>query len=346
MILVASIFTQNTKIAPNSTNIPDSETLAEFQKFLKVHDKTYSSLDEMTARYKVFKSNYHIIKNYEVVNANITVKHEVGVTQFMDLTPQQFKSQFTTLSVSDEQISASVAATNNPDTTLPNVKANEELPIVTAGNTVYDWRNYGVVGPVKNQGACGGCWAFSVNVNLEGLYARKYGILQSFSEEQLLDCDYTNSGCGGGVQEYAYSYVQNAGGIMTSANYPFAAYRGNCKFNSYYIAARVAGFFNCGQNEITIQNYVYSTGPLSVAINAVTLQYYTGGIITSTSYTCNPNTLDHGVAIVGYGTSNGLDYWIVKNSWGPNWGENGYFRISRGYGTCGINRYVTSGIIA
>jgi len=271
----------------------------------------------------------------------------------MDLTPQQYKSQYTTLTVSADQIAESVNATTDAttaaSTALPVLTAtnSEGLPVVTASvPTSYDWRNYGVVGPVKNQGSCGGCWAFSVNVNLEGLYARKYGVLKSFSEEQLLDCDYTNSACNGGNQQYAYQYVQNAGGIMTSANYPFTGVRGTCRFNTAYAAGRVSGFFNAGQNEATIMNYVYTTGPLSVAINANTLQYYTGGIITSSAASCSPYALDHGVAIVGYGSANGINYWIVKNSWGSSWGENGYFRMARGYGTCGINQYVTSGIIA
>ena len=366
LFLLATVFTQSDNSTSITDEVTDQEAVSQFQQFLKDFNKTYSSLGELSMRYISFKTNFIRVRAKQIKNLGVPNKHSVGVTKFMDLTPQQFQSQYANLVVTSQQLKDSEDATvadvadvaeDNSATEvpsdasqtntsgLPNLQA--PLPILTATIPAsWDWRSYGVVSPVKNQGSCGYCWAFSAIANIEGLYARKYGTLKSFSEEQLLDCDYSNSGCNGGNMQYAFNYVKNAGGVMSSSNYPLSGTRNGCKFSKSLAIARVTGNFNAGQNEATIKNYVYTTGPLSVALNAKTLQYYTGGILTSSAASCNPNTLTHGVTIVGYGTANGINYWIVKNSWGPSWGDKGFFKIARGYGTCGINKYVTSAYIA
>jgi cathepsin F len=340
----------------------EAEVLQKFQKYLKDFDRVYTSLDEMTSKYKVFKANYQNVLNLQAIQDPLQKNGtQVGITKFMDTTPEEFKAQYATLKLTAEQLQESeeatkreeaIAAENSAPPTLkdsgvPNLRSGNSIPPVLGAPLSFDWRTQGVVGPVKNQLSCGGCWAFSANVNLEGLYARRFGVYRSFSEEQLIDCDYTNSGCNGGNQQNAFLYVMGTGGLMSSSSYPYQGYQNRCSFSpSYRTPFTVSSWFNAGQNEETIKNYLYTTGPLSVAINSVMLQYYTGGIMTWDAYNCSPYVLDHGVALVGYGTENGLNYWIVRNSWGANWGEGGYFRIARGYGTCGINQYVVSAILA
>jgi cathepsin F len=314
----------------------------------------------MTAKYSVFKENYKNVEALQAKYGKKPNKNKFGITKFMDYTAEEFSANFANLKLTEEQIKESEEATRREQEALGTDASDSPPTLLASGDGQdtttpppllgapysWDWRTQGVVGPVKNQGSCGGCWAFSANANLEGLYARKYGSFRSFSEEQLVDCDYSNNGCFGGNQQNAFDYIRRAGGLMSSTNYPYRGSRTTCSFRASLAAVRVKSWFNAGQNEESIKNYVYTTGPLSVAINQKMLQFYTGGIITSGPSTCSPNTLNHGVAIVGYGTQNGVNYWIVKNSWGPNWGEGGYFRISRGFGTCGINKYVVSAVLA
>lgn len=207
-----------------------------------------------------------------------------------------------------------------------------------------DWRARGAVTGVKNQGSCGSCWAFTTIANLEGLYALRTGRKIQFSEQQLMDCDYTNNGCNGGAIINAMNYIRSAGGVVPMYNYPYRGYRGYCRYGGAKYA-RIRGYTSPGMNENSILNMLYSRGPLAAAMNANTLYSYRGGIV-GPSYRCNPYALNHGVTIVGYGSYSGVHYWIVKNSWGSNWGERGYFRIRRGVGACGINRTVYSGVLA
>jgi len=328
-----------------ATEDMEAKILLEFQQYIKDFDRTYNSLDEMTARYKVFKGNWYAVKDLQAKYAGKPNKHDVGTTKFMDMSPEEFAANYRTLKVTPEQLKESEEATKaEAEATAEQTNGGRRLYTLPYS---WDWRTQGVVGPVKNQGTCGGCWAFSANVNLEALYARKYGVYRSFSEQQMIDCDYTNNGCYGGNQQNAFMYVRSAGGLQSNGNYPYTNYRKYCAYRSSLATGiRVKSYFNAGQNEQTIMNYVYTTGPLSVAFNSSQLQYYRGGVITSGYSTCSPYRLDHGVAIVGWGSQNGLNYWIVRNSWGPNWGEGGYFRVARGYGTCGINQYVVSATLA
>jgi cathepsin F len=237
-----------------------------------------------------------------------------------------------------------VPATENADaSTGRHLQQDEHTRNLQSIPLSWDWRSKGAVGPVKNQGSCGACWAFATVGNLEGLYYRKYGVLKNFSEQHLLDCSTANYGCNGGFFEKAMSYIRNAGGIQQTGDYgSYKAYRKTCSFNRSKATAQVKSWTFVGSNEVTIKNYLYNNGPIAVALNANTLQYYRGGVV---NVSCS-RAVNHGVTLVGYGSANGMDYWIVKNSWGANWGEKGFFRIRRGVGMCGINSYVVSAVLA
>jgi cathepsin F len=309
---------------------------AKYQKFMQQFNKTYNTLDEMQGKFKVFTNNLNMTER--------SVNKSLGVTKFMDMTPEDFQKKYLKLNVSMQ------LPLNNTKNWYNETKGTETKGrfLQSLGNPVpasFDWRKKGAVNEVQNQGICGGCWAFSAVANLEGLYFIKYGYLPKFSEQQLIDCDPYNSGCGGGIMGNAYEYLRTYG-IQSEATYSYLFDQGYCQYNSQAANSVVSTWTSAGtDDEEYIKEMLYTTGPLAVTINASTLQYYTGGVIDVIYEEC-PIGPNHGVNLVGYGTSEyGQDYWIVRNTWGSDWGEEGYFRLARGRSLCGINQYVVSAIL-
>jgi len=304
-------------------HLEDGEIFFQFQNFLIKENKSYSTIEEFNARYKIFKSNHQQIFSNKLGNEKTFTS---GITKFMDLTPEEFKETYLGYKVSVIQ---KLDHLSSPKAEYKN----------TAPDT-HDWREHGAVGPVKDQGQCGSCWAFSTVANLEGQNFIHHGKMIQFSEQQLVSCDTNDNGCGGGYMSTAFDYIKTFGGLELQSDYPYASGSGDsgtCSSDVTKAAITVVGKTLISTDETDIKNALYSLGPISVAINASSsLQFYSKGIIDLDSTKCSPEALDHAVIIVGYGTENGLDFWIVKNSWG-NWGEDGYFRMSRGKGTCGIN---------
>ena len=204
-----------------------------------------------------------------------------------------------------------------------------------------DWRDKNVVTDVKNQKECGSCWAFSTTGSIEGIIAIKEGILHNISEQELVDCSTKNNGCMGGSMDYAFQYVIN-NGLCNEKDYPYEALRDECRKDECNSVINITDYKNIYPNEMVLKRAV-AQQPVSVAIqaNLSSFHFYSKGIYNDPN--CG-DQLDHGVLIVGYGSDDELnmDYWIVKNSWGNDWGENGYIRIQRNvekeYGMCGISR--------
>jgi len=198
------------------------------------------------------------------------------------------------------------------------------------------------VTPVKDQGQCGSCWAFSTVGTVEGQWFLKHQQLISLSPQELVDCDKVDAGCDGGLPDQAYVYIMQAGGLESNDKYPYTAKDGKCKFDKSLVVASISACTYIGKDEDNIRDVLYQTGPLSIGINAADMQFYSKGIDNPSKSKCNPKQLDHGVLLVGYGVENNTPFWIIKNSWGSGWGEKGYYRIVRGKGACGMNTYVTT----
>jgi len=159
----------------------------------------------------------------------------------------------------------------------------------------------------------------------------------------LVDCDDNgDQGCNGGLMENAFEFLTKDG-VQAQSDYPYTAEDGTCSFDKSLVKVTISGFLKLdSSDEVDIANYLSTQGPLSIAINAGPLQYYDTGILNPDDSECDPQGLDHGVTLVGYGTEDSQDYWIIKNSWGSSWGEQGFFRIARGTGACGLNTDVSS----
>lgn len=301
----------------------DKLAFIQFQDFIKKYDRQYSSIQEYMARFNAFKKNVQNLKS----NSNFVN----GITQFADMTPNEFRKTYLNLNIS----------------ILNTIKYEKAEPIRLLGTPEsFNWVDEGVVGPVKNQGSCGSCFAFATVGNLEGLYAIKNNENLIFSEQELVDCDTDDHGCNGGLMEYAFRWIKKNGGLVLSENYPYKGKKGDCADKELEKVVKVRAHKKLlSENEEDIKNFLIKTGPLAVALNANPLQFYESGILDLDSSECHPRGLNHAVVLVGYGVENGVDYWIVRNSWGSGWGEDGYFRIARGKGTCGINSYIITGVL-
>nr|GMC60684.1 cysteine proteinase COT44-like [Ipomoea batatas] len=303
----------------------DEEVKGVHQQWLAEHGKAYNGLGEMDKRFEIFKDNLKFIDEH---NSMENRTYKVGLNKFADLTNDEYRSRF--LGTRSDAKRRYVKSRNASQ--RYGFRASEMLP------ESVDWRKNGAVAPVKDQGSCGSCWAFSTVAAVESINQIVTGELVTLSEQELVDCDRSyNEGCNGGLMDYAFQFIISNGGIDTEAHYPYKGSDGVCDSKNAKTVT-IDGYEDVPQNENALKKAV-AHQPVSIAIEASgrAFQFYSSGIFTGKCGT----ELDHAVVVVGYGSENGSDYWIVKNSWGSSWGEGGYVRMERNVGgthsgKCGI----------
>ncbi|XP_003633102.1 thiol protease aleurain-like isoform X2 [Vitis vinifera] len=255
--------------------IGDTRHAHSFASFAHRYGKSYKTVDEIKLRFEIFSENLKLIRSTNRKGLPYTL----AVNQFADWTWEEFRRH-------------RLGAAQNCSATL---KGNHKLTDVILPETK-DWREDGIVSPIKDQGHCGSCWTFSTTGALEAAYAQAFGKGISLSEQQLVDCAgaFNNFGCHGGLPSQAFEYIKYNGGLDTEEAYPYTGLDGTCKFSSENIGVQVLDSVN------------------------ITLD------------------VNHAVLAVGYGVEDGVAYWLIKNSWGENWGDNGYFKMELGKNMCGV----------
>jgi cathepsin L len=322
---------------PRTTNLDD-----EWEDFKQRYDKEYMEDDEAKRRL-IWECNKNAIEEHNDEYQNGLHDFLTGVNEYSDLTSDEMTEQMNGLKINGnfEKLQSSYDEEFYTETKT----TTDGLLLATV-----DWRKEGYVTEVKNQKQCGSCWAFSATGSLEGQHFNATKTLVSLSEQNLVDCDKVDLGCGGGIMDNAFLYIKNNKGIDTEASYPYTAKNGkHCLYKAADIGATLTSWKDLPVgNEAALKEAVSTIGPISVGIDASrpTFHNYKSGVYYDQH--CSSTKLDHGVLVVGYGTDkeSGKEYWLVKNSWGKTWGNAGYIKMARNRkNACGISTHAVYPIV-
>lgn len=317
-----------------------------FDEWKKAFNREYASIEEETRKFLIFEQN---LKKINALNNEKSDGAQYShLSPFADWSAEEFKARNT--------FGKGVVEKNKKSFKEGKMFSVASLGGESDDEPEWDWTDKGAVGPVQNQGQCGSCWAFSATANIEGVAFMKGLGLQKLSEFEIVECDKTDSACGGGLMENAFGYLADKKlGMVSESDYPYHPtslifpWHKRCpsselKTPHVYVQAwtSVGKLDDTTNSEDALARALVQYGPLAIALNAGPMQFYFGGVSDPSS--CDPSELDHGVLLVGYGTdsSSGKDFWKIRNSWGPSWGEKGYYRIARGKGACGMNSHVVT----
>ncbi|XP_052199066.1 thiol protease aleurain-like isoform X2 [Diospyros lotus] len=305
-----------------SSIVGTSPHALSFARFVHKHGKGYKTAEETKLRFSIFSENLKLISSHNKKG----LPYILDVNRFADWTWEEFQKNKLGAA---QTFSATVKGNHKLQTD------DQDLP------ETKDWREEGIVSPVKDQGSCGSCWTFSSTGALEAAYKQAHGKDVSLSEQQLVDCAgaFDNAGCDGGLPSHAFEYIKYNGGLETSEAYPYTgASGGSCKFSSENVAVKVIDSVNIAQgDENELKHAVAFVRPVTVLFQVVEdFRFLGDGVYTSNKCGKTSQDVNHAVLAVGYGVKDNMPYWLIKNSWGVDWGDKGYFKMEMGKNMCGV----------
>ncbi|KAJ4954930.1 hypothetical protein NE237_011713 [Protea cynaroides] len=302
----------------------ETSMMDRHEQWMAQYGRVYKNVLEKEKRFLLFKKNMEFIESFNKAGDK---PYKLSINLFADLDDEEFKATRSTGYVS-------------PIGPRPSSNTEFRYNNVTHVPISMDWRKKGAVTPIKDQGDCGSCWAFSAVAAMEGITELKTGQLLSLSEQELVDCDSSNNGCDGGWMDQAFQFIIQNQGLTTESNYPYEGINGTCNEKKAANRARtITGYEDVPtRNEQALLKAV-ANQPVSISIDAAgdPFKFYSSGIFTGI---CGTES-NHAVTLIGYGVNEeGIKYWLAKNSWGTSWGEDGYMRIQRDVapkeGLCGL----------
>jgi cathepsin F len=315
-----------------------------FAQYVAHFNVSFAHDHERIARYNIFTENLGKIEELNQDAKNKGRNTRFGLNKFSLMSQEEFRAMY----LNSKMPASWIPTADAPFAPLAPQAELDGLP------KSWDWRTIKppVVTQVKNQGQCGSCYTFSTIGNVEGVWALAGHPLVALSEQNLMDCDHTciqgvcDGGCNGGLMENAFTWVIKNGGLESEADYPYEGYNDKCRFSKSKIAASITNYTFINKTAVQMQAFLYKNGPISIAADATLWQYYITGVFY---FPCG-TSLDHGILIVGWGVETDMfgqtmPYWIVKNSWGADWGMDGYILVERGDDRCGLQKYPISSLI-
>eukprot|EP00271_Cylindrocystis_brebissonii_P014717 TRINITY_DN36195_c0_g1_i1.p1 TRINITY_DN36195_c0_g1~~TRINITY_DN36195_c0_g1_i1.p1 ORF type:complete len:357 (-),score=83.92 TRINITY_DN36195_c0_g1_i1:1083-2153(-) len=314
-----AMVTEELRLPEDFSLLGNAVEVEHFSNYVSSFGKQYSTRLELFERFENYKASKKTVEESNSLSKSYTLE----VNEFADWSWEEFKGKM-------------LGASQNCSATKGNhVPSNRALPLKK------DWREDGIVSAVKSQGSCGSCWTFSTTGALEAAHAQATGKMVLLSEQQLVDCagGFNNFGCMGGLPSQAYEYIHYNGGIDTEDAYPYAGVDQKCQFKPKGVGATVKDVVNITEgDEEQLKDAVAFVRPVSIAYEVASdFRLYAGGVYSSDLCRSGSDTVNHAVVAVGYNMEGpGLPYYIVKNSWGTTWGEEGYFNIEMGKNMCGL----------
>ncbi|KAF6102888.1 cathepsin F [Phyllostomus discolor] len=303
-----------------------TEMVSLFKHFIATYNRTYETEEEAQRRMSIFMNNMVRAQEIQALDRGTA---QYGVTKFSDLTEEEFRTLYL-----NPLLKEGLGQTMRP-----------AKPVDDPAPPEWDWRKKGAVTNVKNQGMCGSCWAFSVTGNVEGQWFLRQGDLLSLSEQELVDCDTLDKACMGGLPSNAYSAIKTLGGLETEDDYSYRGHLQTCSFTADKVKVYINDSVELSKDEQKLAAWLAKKGPISIAINAFGMQFYRRGISRPLRLLCSPWFIDHAVLLVGYGNRSDVPFWAIKNSWGTDWGEEGYYYLHRGSRACGVNVMASSAVV-
>jgi len=319
-LLLALITIVNSKVYTPRKGISKAQAFEEYNTFW---NKTHKSVSEKNARYLNFLSNAKKIATANKHSKSATF----GFTQFSDMSPREFKTKMTGF----KPKKAILKPSERVDL-IEERKRGIEQP----GQNI-DWVAAGKTTPIKNQQQCGSCWAFSATETIESAILIASGSVQEGAPQEIVDCDTNDQGCNGGDPAEAMQWIIQQGGQDTESCYPYTGQDGTCNSASCTPTNKISSTSSVSQSESAIYQALQSMPP-SICCDASAWQNYNGGVLAASQ--CGDN-VDHAIQLTGYNSGQG-GYWVVRNSWGASWGENGFIWLQYGQNTCDITSEVTT----